>query len=227
MGRSVTYNYPVTWMHIIYFISSTGSVTFNGKTVMSGDAAIAANDAITVRANLSQCSGSISLLADSDNDGVGQIYAREGASIAALGSGSVSIDGSGVMTFKRYDYSGRWGYFDRKMRAPSMIISNNSLFSSNNMVSVSGGAIENITTNAPKVEFYKTQDTFYIEKVNEINDFINIEGDGINVTYLKTANVTLKTDGLLDTNPGVILNAPTLTLIADRFGTNVHSDRGK
>ncbi|MDO8525006.1 MAG: filamentous hemagglutinin N-terminal domain-containing protein [Candidatus Omnitrophota bacterium] len=89
-----------------------------------------------------------------------------------------------------------------------------------NLISLKGCNIYSVGVNAPNVSIYKTTDTMYIENVTADGDYINIEGDGINVTYLRAANVTLRSNGLIDTSPGAILNANTLTLIADRFGSN-------
>ncbi|MDD3906239.1 MAG: filamentous hemagglutinin N-terminal domain-containing protein [Candidatus Omnitrophica bacterium] len=91
--------------------------------------------------------------------------------------------------------------------------------SSPTLISLTGETLENITALSPNVEIYKTGPTLYIETLTINDTLITIEGTGLNVSYLTTSNVTLKSDGLIDTSSAVILTAPTLTLIANQFGT--------
>ncbi|MFA5144057.1 MAG: filamentous hemagglutinin N-terminal domain-containing protein, partial [Candidatus Omnitrophota bacterium] len=208
-GNMVAYN---------ILVSATGSVTLSGATTLSGNTIIAADDAITVKASLRQCSGSVSLLADNNDDGEGQFTLEEGASIEALGAGDIAIDGSGVMTLNGPITAANGDVLIGGNRTPAAIVSNNTEITSNNKVSTAAKSIMNVTAIAPKVEFYKNTETLYIENIETNDTYINIAGDGINVKYLKTSDVTFRSDGLIDMNPAVILSAPTLTLIADRFG---------
>ncbi len=107
------------------------------------------------------------------------------------------------------------------VRATDLVNENGVIkITANGNVKLQGSEIPGIVVDAPDLSIYKTTPNIYIEKVTTIGDYINIEGDGINVTYLKTANVTLQANGLIDTSPTAILAAKTLTLIADRFGSN-------
>ncbi|MDD5681245.1 MAG: filamentous hemagglutinin N-terminal domain-containing protein, partial [Candidatus Omnitrophica bacterium] len=100
------------------------------------------------------------------------------------------------------------------------ILGNNNMVKSGLSVNLLFTTAENITLNTPKIELYRRSDTLYIENITDNDPYINILGEGVNVNYLKTADVTLKTDGMLNVNPGVIISAPTLTLTANQFGTN-------
>jgi len=42
---------------------------------------------------------------------------------------------------------------------------------------------------------------------------MTLEGDGFDVTYVKTSNVTLKSDGLIGGAEGVLISATSLKLI--------------
>ena len=86
-------------------------------------------------------------------------------------------------------------------------------------VELDGSILENITALSPNVTIYQNTPNMHIDNMMTLDNLTTIEGDNLKVTYLKDSNVTLKTDGLLDTNPAVILSAPTLTLIATQFGT--------
>jgi filamentous hemagglutinin family protein len=82
---------------------------------------------------------------------------------------------------------------------------------------VSNGSI-NASVNAPNLEVYKPN-AINILASTPLMDRINIEGVDINITYLKSANLTLRTDNDINSLPGVIIQANSLRLIAKKFGT--------
>ncbi|MDD5428665.1 MAG: filamentous hemagglutinin N-terminal domain-containing protein, partial [Candidatus Omnitrophica bacterium] len=57
------------------------------------------------------------------------------------------------------------------------------------LVSLVGDSITKITAVSPKVEIYRP-DSLYIENLTENGPYINIMGEGIDVNYLKTADLT-------------------------------------
>ena len=145
-----------------------------------------------------------------NENGIIKIVA-EGSNVNIEGTlqseGNIEIDSNAKVTV------------NAKMTADNIYIGKES---SPTSILLQGDTLENITALSPNVEIYKTGPIFYIDNVEQLDNLVTIEGDGLNVTYLKTSNVTLKSDGLLDTNSAVILSAPTLTLIANQFGTNAN-----
>ena len=76
-----------------------------------------------------------------------------------------------------------------------------------------------VQTQASYVEFYKNFGDLYISASRTDNDVVTVDGEGVRVTYLKSADVTFGSDNALDTDPAVILTAQSLKLGASRFGT--------
>ncbi|MFA4982509.1 MAG: hypothetical protein WC592_08610, partial [Candidatus Omnitrophota bacterium] len=87
-------------------------------------------------------------------------------------------------------------------------------------ISLIAGAFNNIVTNSPDVSFYKKGGDLIITASHEEDGFVTLAGDGLNVTYLKSSNVTFKTDGAAGTANSAIIAAQNLTLIANKFGTS-------
>ncbi|NQT22408.1 MAG: filamentous hemagglutinin N-terminal domain-containing protein, partial [Candidatus Omnitrophica bacterium] len=77
-----------------------------------------------------------------------------------------------------------------------------------------------VRTEVPTLEIYRTIADIYITSSIVDEELVTLEGDSIKLTYLKSADVTLKTGGALDTREAVLLQANYLTLVAGRFGTN-------
>ncbi|GEM_PF-3769849 len=90
------------------------------------------------------------------------------------------------------------------------IVANNIKIKANNM---------EVQTQAPKVEFYKNSGDLYISASRVDNDVVTVDGEGFRVTYLKSADVTFRSDNGIDTDAAVILTAYNLKLIGARFGT--------
>ena len=75
-----------------------------------------------------------------------------------------------------------------------------------------------LTSFAPLTEIYKPGNIRLTSSI--LNDgLIRLQGEGIDVTYLKANNLTLKTDNDINVTPGVIIQANKLKVIANKFGT--------
>jgi filamentous hemagglutinin family protein len=71
---------------------------------------------------------------------------------------------------------------------------------------------------AKNIEFYSKNGISLFNSA--LNDgLVNLTGENINITYLATANLTLKTDNAINTTPGVIIEANQVRVIAKQFGT--------
>ena len=85
-------------------------------------------------------------------------------------------------------------------------------------LSVSAPSIELATTTL-NLSLYKTvgELSFTTSALN--GNQVTLQGPEVKITYLANANVTLKSDNAINSNPGVILQANSLSLISNRFGS--------
>ena len=105
------------------------------------------------------------------------------------------------------------------LEAMRIIVSNNSTISAESL-NLKAGEMDNVVTNAPELSIYQTGPVINLTASYPTDDnHFTLEGDNLSITYLKTSNVTLKGDDLIDTTNAIIINANTLTLMANRFGS--------
>lgn len=76
-----------------------------------------------------------------------------------------------------------------------------------------------VETRSSELLIYKNLGDINIDTLITQDGVITISGEDINIGYLTSTNLTLKTDGGINTNNGAILTASSLTLISDRFGS--------
>ncbi|MCX5681327.1 MAG: filamentous hemagglutinin N-terminal domain-containing protein [Candidatus Omnitrophica bacterium] len=75
-----------------------------------------------------------------------------------------------------------------------------------------------IDSTALSIELYKLGN-LEIHNTTLEGNTARLVGDGVNVSYLVTANLTLKSDNVIDTSPGVIIQANQVRLVSRQFGT--------
>ena len=70
------------------------------------------------------------------------------------------------------------------------------------------------------LEIFQTgQDIYITEAIQNPNNTMTLNGNNLRITYLKSTNLTLKSQNSIDTEQGVIISADTIKLISNRFGT--------
>ncbi|MBF0494706.1 MAG: DUF2341 domain-containing protein, partial [Candidatus Omnitrophica bacterium] len=79
------------------------SVKVAGKLDVTGTMKVKATQDLVVQGDIVSSEGDLNLLADSDNDGVGEFTQVPGTVVKTSGTGNVSIDGSGVMTLAKVE----------------------------------------------------------------------------------------------------------------------------
>ncbi|MDD5432707.1 MAG: filamentous hemagglutinin N-terminal domain-containing protein [Candidatus Omnitrophica bacterium] len=76
-----------------------------------------------------------------------------------------------------------------------------------------------VNTISSSVTFYKNIGDFNITSFSTTDDLATLEGEDVKVTYLKSNDVTLKSDNSVNSTPGVIIQAPEVRVIAQKFGS--------
>jgi filamentous hemagglutinin family protein len=67
---------------------------------------------------------------------------------------------------------------------------------------------------------YKNSGDLFIANASSVGDLVTLEGDDLGTaTYLKTNKLTLQSDGAVNTNPGIIIQAAEVKVIAQKFGS--------
>ncbi|MFH1782960.1 MAG: filamentous hemagglutinin N-terminal domain-containing protein [Candidatus Omnitrophota bacterium] len=85
-------------------------------------------------------------------------------------------------------------------------------------LSITGNAFS-ISTDVDTLLLYKNTGDLLIDSVLTINGIVLLEGDDVSASYSEATDVTLKSNGLIDTQNSAILTGNSLTLIGDKFGT--------
>ncbi|MBU1524096.1 MAG: filamentous hemagglutinin N-terminal domain-containing protein, partial [Candidatus Omnitrophica bacterium] len=76
-----------------------------------------------------------------------------------------------------------------------------------------------INTSALNLDIYKTTGDIYITSSIIQGDYVKLEAEGLEVTYLASSNLGLKSNGAIDTRDGVIITALGLNLTSNKFGS--------
>jgi len=77
----------------------------------------------------------------------------------------------------------------------------------------------NIISNSALTYIYKPGDINLTSSALQDNGFITLLGAGISVTYLKEQDISLEATGAINTAEGVVIQANSVKLIANTFGT--------
>ncbi|MBI4982524.1 MAG: filamentous hemagglutinin N-terminal domain-containing protein, partial [Candidatus Omnitrophica bacterium] len=113
------------------------------------------------------------------------------------------------------------GLFEKAINLEGFVRAD-TLDDSNGVVSITTkGAVYANLPEVTNIEVYKPAGDINLKKstLNDINDLITLEGENINLTYLKTANLTLSAENAINTQEGVIIQANQVKLIAKQFGS--------
>ncbi|MCX5704351.1 MAG: filamentous hemagglutinin N-terminal domain-containing protein, partial [Candidatus Omnitrophica bacterium] len=78
----------------------------------------------------------------------------------------------------------------------------------------------NTATQAENLTVYRNAKDMNLSACNKTGDIITLEGDGLWVTYPLSTRLTLKSDYTINTEPGVIIQANSINLLTNKFGTS-------
>jgi len=76
-----------------------------------------------------------------------------------------------------------------------------------------------LETTAPEIILTSLIEDLYVNSSIKEGDIITIEANNINISYPLFSDLTIEAEGSIDTDPAVLLQANTLTLISNKFGT--------
>ena len=76
-----------------------------------------------------------------------------------------------------------------------------------------------INTYVPTIDIYKTIGDLSITSSSMQDDTVTLEGEGIRVSYLSSTDVTLRSNGSIDTHDAAIILAHRVNLVSRLFGT--------
>jgi filamentous hemagglutinin family protein len=80
---------------------------------------------------------------------------------------------------------------------------------------------QNIDTqvDSPVISVWRNADNLHLTRSSQEDGLITLEGDGLSLVYPVTTALTLKSNNTITTEPGVVLQAKSLKVEANKFGT--------
>lgn len=164
---------------ISYVSASTrfGSVVIAGSLNVTGNVAIYSDGSITQNTNQAiTSSGTVTIYADYDNNGIGDFTMNSGTSITAGSAKAIAIDASGVVTLNTITNSGAADITIGANRKPSSVIIN--------------GVISNSTVSTQVLNIYSNSDItqnanigFSSYKFVTVNLYFDQDNTGDSISY--------------------------------------------
>ncbi|MBI4707382.1 MAG: filamentous hemagglutinin N-terminal domain-containing protein, partial [Candidatus Omnitrophica bacterium] len=188
-------------------IENSGIITANLGTI-----AMAAGDLVTL-----SLAGSEFISIAVDRETAATVYDYQGRAVID------QIKNTGTLQAKTIILKAEalTGLFEKAINLEGYVRAD-TLDDSNGVVKITTkGAVYANLAEVANIEVYKTSGDLNLTKstLNDINDLITLEGDNINLTYIKTANLTLQAENAINTQEGVIIQANQVKLIAKQFGS--------
>ncbi|MBI5873571.1 MAG: filamentous hemagglutinin N-terminal domain-containing protein [Candidatus Omnitrophica bacterium] len=80
---------------------------------------------------------------------------------------------------------------------------------------------QNIDTqvDSPVISVWRNADNLHLTRSSQEDGFVTLEGDGLSLVYPVTTALTLKSNNTITTEPGVVLQAKSIRIEANKFGT--------